>query len=270
MIRRGLPLALCLIAAMPAAPAAAADPGIDQLPALAGPRFGIDSAATGHRYNIFIRLPEGYEEEPAKNYPVVYLLDGDSLFPALAPMQLFLHYDDALPEAIVVGIAYGSFDAPANRRSHDFNQGAAAFGRFLSSELVPAVEARVRADPGRRILFGQSRGGTYVLHDAYSQPDLFWARIASNPTLDHPRLDQPPAPGRRDDLRLMVASGERDRPAFRERAIPAFARWQAQGRWPWRINVTTMAGGTHAADVGRVYRWAMRALLLPEPKPAER
>lgn len=258
LIRTGLALLLALLAA----PAVAA-PAPELPAALRGDHFAIRSAATRHDYEIYVRTPEGYDESPGKTYPIVYLLDGDSLFPALAPQQLFMHYDDSIEDALVVGIAYGSFDAPKNVRSRDFNAGAADFANFLAKELIPAVERRVRADPRRRILVGQSRGGTYVLFDAFTQPDLFWARIASNPTLDHPRLNQPPAAARRGDLRLYVASGESDRAPLRERALAAFAQWAERERWPWRLSTTTIPGGTHAADIARVYRWAIRDVLAP-------
>ena len=242
-------------------------PTIDQLPALEGPRFSIESKATGHRYHIFIRLPEGYDEAIDRRFPIVYTLDGDSLFPLLAPTQLFLHYDDGIPDAIVVGIAYGSFNSPPNRRGHDFDEGAPAYGRFLAHELIPAVEGRVRADPLKRVLVGQSRGGTYVLHDAWTQPDLFMARIASNPTLDHPRLDVPPVAATRRDLLLFVASGEKDRPIYRNRALPAFERWATRSNWPWSLRTVTIPDGTHAADIARTYRWAMRQAFSRQPKP---
>lgn len=240
-----------------AAPAAVVTP-LDHLPALHGDYFAIDSAEAGHRYHIYIRTPEGYDENPGRRYPIVYLLDGDSLFPMLAPSQLFIHYDDGLPDVLVVGIAYGSFEAPQNRRRHDFTEGSDAFARFLERELIPATERRVRADPARRILFGQSRGGGFVLHSAFTQPDLFWGRIASNPTLDElPSLSRPPVAAARNDLRLLVASGSRDRPQFRGPALQWFREWSGRSGLPWDLRTHTIDGGTHAADAPRVYRQAM-------------
>ena len=232
------------------------------LPSLAGDYFAIDSRESGHRYHIYIRYPEGYSEEPAHRYPAVYLLDGDSLYPHLAPLQMFLHYDDRLPEVVVVGIAYGSFDPPQNNRRHDFTDGADAFGRFLASELIPEVERRARTRPDRRILFGQSRGGGFVLHSAFSSPDLFWGRIASNPTLDSlPALARRPAWASRKDLRLMVTSGSGDVAKYRQPLADWIAKWRGQPGLPWLLRTESIAGGTHAADAGRVYRMAMHWLL---------
>ena len=249
-----------LVAASPAHSAPAAP--LDYLPVLAGDYFAIDSREAGHRYHIYVRYPEGYAERPERRFPIVYLLDGDSLFPHLASLQLFLHYDDKLPDAVIVGIAYGSFDPPQNRRRRDFTDGAVAFGRFLERELLPAVEGRVRARTDRRILFGQSRGGGYVLHSAFTNPDLFWGRIASNPTLDLlPALRHRPAAATRTDLRLLVTSGASDRSQYRDPLVRWFAQWQGQRNLPWTLRTQTLDGGTHAADAGRVYRTGMNWLL---------
>src|SRR3954464_8469668 len=100
---------------------------LNYLPSLAGDYFPLKSAAMGSTYHIYVRYPEGYASKPEAKYPIVYLLDGDSAFPLIAPQHLFLTYDDKLPEAIIVGIAYGSFAPPVNHREIDFGARAADF-----------------------------------------------------------------------------------------------------------------------------------------------
>ncbi len=242
---------------------------LDYLPALSGDYFEFDSRAVGRPFHIYVRFPEGYDEESGERYPVVYLLDGDSLFPILAANHLFLNYDEGLPEAIVVGIAYGSFDPDRNKRGFDFSApapdagrdqgGAPAFQAFLKSELIPEVETRYRADSSRRILFGQSRGGYMVLYSAFTDPDLFWGRIASNPTFD-PGRDQffsATASATRNDLGLVVTSGSRDFPQLREAALTWFEAWENRDDAPWALKTVTIDGGTHAADSPNSYRLAM-------------
>jgi hypothetical protein len=258
----GVALAFCLAAcAAPVAPPAATPAPLDHLPALAGQYFPIRSEATGGQYHIYVRLPEGYSAAEGRLYPIVYLLDGDSLFPYLGAHHLFLTIDDKLPEAIIVGIAYGSFAEPVNRRGTDFGPGAAAFQAFLKRELIPAVERRTRADPARRILVGQSRSGGFVLYSAYADPDLFWGRIASNPSFpDHRQtLFGAPAAATRRDLRLAVASGTDDRPAIRAGTV----EWldaQRSRTAPWALRRIEIEGGTHAADLPNAYRRAMHWL----------
>ena len=234
---------------------------LNYLPSLAGDYFPLKSAVMGSTYHIYIRYPEGYAAEQGKRYPVVYLLDGDSAFPLTAPQHLFLTYDDGLPEAIIVGIAYGSFAPPVNHREADFGSRAAEFQRFLAEELIPAVEGRSRTDPDKRILVGQSFGGNFVLYSAFTQPDLFWARIASNPSarMHLALLAGVPAPAKRADLHLIMVSGTANNPDGRKAALDWDQRWR-RAPTPWTLDRIDIPGGTHAADLGNAYRLALRRL----------
>ncbi|GJM10591.1 MAG: hypothetical protein DHS20C11_28670 [Lysobacteraceae bacterium] len=242
---------------------------LDHLPALAGDYFQFHSRAVGRPFHIYVSLPEGYDASESREYPVIYLLDGDSLFPILATNHLFLNYDEGLPPAIIVGIAYGSFDPAINKRGFDFSApatdatneqgGAPIFLSFLESELLPEVESRYRADSSRRVLFGQSRGGYMVLYSAFVEPDMFWGRIASNPTFDPGRalFFSEPAPSSRTDLGLVVTSGSRDRPQLRDAAAAWFDIWRDRAGTPWAVKTATIEGGTHAANSTDSYRLGM-------------
>ena len=247
---------------------------LDYLPSLAGDYFPIRSTEADHDYHIYVRLPQGYAKEPERRYPIVYLLDGDSLFPVLAGNHIFLTIDDKLPEAIVVGIAYGSFEKPVNRRHIDFmppgpglkpeDARIADFHDFLERELLPKVEARYRADPLKRILFGQSRGGALILYSAFRRPDLFWARIASNPswTPGEDVFYGTPAAALRKDLHLFVAIGTDEYPDRRASADKWFGHWTGRAT-PWTVERLTLPGGTHSADSPNAYRAALRRLFAP-------
>lgn len=267
-----LALAAFLVTSCQTSPSAVANLAgtipLNYLPALGGDYFEFESQAVGRPFHIYVRLPEGYVNETAQ-YPVVYLLDGDSLFPILAANHLFLHYDEGLPEAIVVGIAYGSFDPAINKRGFDFSApaadagpeqgGAPAFQSFLKNELIPEIERRYRADSSRRILFGQSRGGYMVLYSAFTDPDLFWGRIASNPTFEPGRelFFSSAAPASRNDLGLVVTSGSRDYADLRETASEWSDAWTGGEDRPWSLKCATIQGGTHAADSTSSYRTGM-------------
>ena len=255
------------------APPTAGDPTrtipLDHLPAISGDYFKFESRAVGRSFHIYVSLPEGYNAAEGTEYPVVYLLDGDSLFPILATNHLFLHYDEKLPKSIVVGIAYGSFDPKTNKRGYDFSApasdatveqgGAPMFLSFLKSELLPEVEKRYRADATRRVLFGQSRGGYMVLYSAFADPDLFWGRIASNPSFDPGRelFFSEASRSSRKDLGLVVTSGSRDMPRLREAALEWFEHWDDRDNAPWTIETATIEDGTHAASSPDSYRLGM-------------
>ena len=245
---------------------------LNHLPAIAGDYFPLASKATGLTYHIYIRHPQGYGEDLNKRYPIVYLLDGDSAFPLLAAQHLFLTIDDKLPEAIVVGIAYGGFDPKVNKRDVDFGPRADAFHVFLESELMPRVEARARADPQQRVLVGQSFGGSFVLWSALNRPDAFWGRIASNPSfrLNSEKLWAQAVVPSRSGSQLYVVSGTANSADARQQAI----RWveqRAASPSAMRVERIDIVGGTHAADLPAAYRAALRKLFdwrpaTPDPR----
>ncbi|WP_056880614.1 alpha/beta hydrolase-fold protein [Pseudoxanthomonas sp. Root630] len=281
-------LAWLFMAAMPSAWAASPAPTgeeatahvpLEHLPALKGDYFPLTDRGSGRVHHVYVRLPEGYDPAASTRYPVVYLLDGDSLFPLLAPTHLFLHYDEKLPEAIVVGIAYGGFEPAINKRDTDFTApgadatagqgGAPGFLAFLRDQVIPEVERRHAADPSRRILLGQSRGGYFVLWSAREAPDLFWGRIASNPAQGPAReqLFAPAAAHARTDLNVVVVSGTRENEGRRQLARAWVADWSARAQAPWQTTLLEIEGGTHAASIGEGYRRAMLWLFREADAP---
>jgi uncharacterized protein len=239
------------------------------LPVLRGDYFRLDSVVLKRSLHIHVRYPEGYNPQRPTPYPVVYLLDGDSLFPILAANHLFLHLDEGVPDAVIVGIAYGSFDGTINKRGLDYSApgadatatqgGAPNFQTMLKSELLPRVERQYHVDEKRRVLFGQSRSGHFVLYSAFTEPDLFWGRIASNAPLQPGRVTffANPASAMRKDLGLVVTSSERDIGSIRTGALEWFAAWNGRTELPWALKTATLPGATHSADSVTSYRLGM-------------
>jgi len=234
---------------------------LNHLPAISGDYFPLASKQTGLTYHIYVRYPQGYDDDPGKRFPIVYLLDGDSAFPLLAAQHLFLTIDDKLPEAIIVGIAYGGFDPKVNKRDVDFGARAEAFHRFLETELMPRVEGRTRADHQRRILVGQSFGGAMVLWSAVHRPDAFWGRVASNPSfrLSADKLAEPGTTPQRRGLRTIVVSGTANTPEPRKQAI-AWVDKRNGSQSAMSFERIDIPDGTHAADLPAAYRLALRKL----------
>ncbi len=251
---------------------------IAYLPALSGDYFALPSEEVGRDYHIYVRLPEGYDENTDQHYPVVYLLDGDSTFPMLAPLHLFMHYDDEIPEAIIVGIAYGGFEPGVNMRHVDFRVvmddgspgGAPKFLSMLENELLPKIDRGFRTEPTRRVIVGQSRGGSAVLQAAWLKPGLFWGHVASNPGREPDTkllfgMDRDP-PVKAQHGHLIVASGSRDRDYLRGAALEWRDQIAMRDDLPWDTRFIDVEGGTHAANLGTAYRAAMR-ILFPQTGP---
>ena len=136
-------------------------------------------------YQIY--LPQSYNWAVDRNYPILYVLDGESNFIHTTVTVDFLSSTSEIPELIVVAIT-------STVRVRDFTQtdwsshwigggGANNFKIFLSKELIPEIEKDYRTNKFR-ILSGHSAGGQFVLYTLSSEPSLFNAYFAISPSLD--------------------------------------------------------------------------------------
>jgi len=154
----------------------------------------LNSSATGRDYDIYVRLPDGYEQEKGKQYPVIYSLDGQWDFKMLDSICGGLVYDQFMPEVIIVGITYSGEDADyGDLRARDYTPvrdlffGGAGDGpkflAFLKEQLIPFMESNYRVDPSQRVLMGSSFGGTFTLYTLFSDPTLFQGYLAGSPVV---------------------------------------------------------------------------------------
>lgn len=140
----------------------------------------ISSRHTATAYPLTIYLPPA-SAGPRASLPVVYLLDGESWFSTLSA-QADVNGD----RMIIVGVG------TAGQRNRDFvpsgsctpnGGGHVAFLDFLRQELVPYIESTFGGDPARRVLFGHSHGGSFVLYALFAQAPgqhAFKAYLASD------------------------------------------------------------------------------------------
>ncbi len=181
-------------------------------------------------YRIFASWPE--TAPPPEGWPVLYLLDGNSIFgTATEAMRVVGGHGAAvgIPPALVIAIGYPTdkaFDLP--RRGRDYTPpaagapagsgGADAFLDFIEGELKPEVERRFRVDRSRQTLFGHSYGGLFVLHALFTRCEAFQRFVAASPSIwwqDRAILEEerrftdalPPAAATRS---LLVTVGENE------------------------------------------------------------
>jgi S-formylglutathione hydrolase FrmB len=138
-----------------------------------------------HERPVYVYLPPGYDDEPDRRYPVVYVIQGYTghvamwfnrvafrrPFPELAD-EVFA--EGGTPPAILVYVdawtALGGsqfVDSPATGRYHS----------YLCDEVVPWVDARYRTLPeaAHRAISGKSSGGYGAMITPMLRPDLFGA-----------------------------------------------------------------------------------------------
>jgi S-formylglutathione hydrolase FrmB len=134
---------------------------------------------------LWVYLPPGYDDDPDRRYPAVYVIQGYTGHLAMwrnrAPFrQPFPETADAMfergeaPPALVVYVdAWTSFggsqfvDSPGTGRYHS----------YLCDEIVPWVDRRYRtlAGPAYRAITGKSSGGFGAMITPMLRPDLFGA-----------------------------------------------------------------------------------------------
>lgn len=257
---------------------AAASVDTQYLQGLGDSRYHFFPSKTHERdFHIYVMLPDDYDADAGNSYPAIYLLDGGALFPLMTAYYRYLNFAEEVPDAIIVGISYGADDFESgNYRSTDYTAkseereywgGADRFQVFLSEELLPFVETGYAANPDRRILFGQSLGGQFVLYSALTQPRLFWGRIASNPAL-HRNLaffleDHASGPAGNPESRLFVASGTDDDPVFRGPARQWMQHWTGMRDTPWELRTMDLEGHSHMSAPPAAFREGLRWLFPP-------
>ena len=141
---------------------------------------------------FYIQLPEDYDREDTKKFPVVYILDGDVLLPTVSIVQDY-YSGGFTPEMILVGISNAENrtrdlttskdEQPIRIQATTQNGEGENFVRFIQEELIPIVENKYRAT-SYRTLIGHSYGGLFAMHVLIHYPDLFDNYIAIDPSLD--------------------------------------------------------------------------------------
>jgi len=217
-------------------------------------------------YHLLVSLPADYDAEEAARLPVIYLLDGGATFPMLAGYYRYLRLQEDVPDAILVGISYGADNfEDGNFRSTDYTAptserewwgGAEQFQTVLGEQILPLIESQYRADAGRRVLFGQSIAGQFVLFSAMTAPEMFRGRVASNPAL-HRNLEFfiEPGPEAAAPLPLLfVASASNDEQRFRQPAVAWIDHWQGVDERPWRLLAESIDGYGHFSLITESFR----------------
>lgn len=147
---------------------------------------------------VWVWLPPGYDAEPDRRYPVLYVLDGQNAFDAATSFAGEWEIDESLAglvaagevePLIVVAVANGGA-----LRTDEYTPwpGARAEGggggrhlETIIANLMPAVDAawRTRRGPDHTGLCGSSFGGLMALYAGWARPDVFGRLAALSPSL---------------------------------------------------------------------------------------
>ena len=139
---------------------------------------------------FWVQLPQFFN--PKKNYPVVYVLDGETHLPTVASVQNY-YSGGFTPDMILVGISNQqnrtrdlTISKITNRRGGAYTQetgGANNFTQFLEEELIPYIDKKYPTT-NYRTLIGHSYGGLFTINTLVHHSHLFANYLAIDPSLD--------------------------------------------------------------------------------------
>jgi len=150
--------------------------------------------------DVIVYVPPGYDEEPERKYPVLYLHDGQNLFDGRTSFvkdrtwQVREHADAAIEAGeveplVIVGI-YNTGDRRLSEYTHEYNWQmgggqADAYGQLVTRELLPwiANQYRVRQDRQNTGLGGSSLGGLVSLYLGLRYPAVFGKLAVLSPSV---------------------------------------------------------------------------------------
>jgi len=164
-----------------------------------GTKHRIFSSGLNEEREYWVYLPPSYDaaETPDKNYPVIYLIDGEMYFHALTAIHCTYSRGrmPMMPECIVIGVVNTdrTRDLTPTRSAYDRNGqlredgqtsggGGEQFLAYLTDELRPAIDETFRSN-GENFLLGHSYGGLFTLHTMTYHTDAFDKYIALDPSL---------------------------------------------------------------------------------------
>lgn len=240
--------------------------------------------------DVIVYVPPGYEDEPERTYPVLYLHDGQNLFDGRTSFvkdrtwQVREHADAAIEAGeaeplVVVGI-YNTGERRLAEYTHEYNWQmgggqADAYGKLVTRELMPwiASQYRVRQDRENTGLGGSSLGGLVSLYLGLRYPTVFGKLAVMSPSVwwNHKSIlgylnEHAPQMWERPKMWLDVGDREGQK-AVRD-AEHLARRLKANGWKPGEsLHFEKVEGGTHdeASWAGRVR--AMLKFLFPRSSP---
>ena len=181
-----------------------------QLPEATGPYelpntfvHPLPDPVTGRAYEVWIDLPPGAQRQDGP-LPAVFVTDAPYAFPLVRSLRNRVGQGGQnMADFVLVGRAGPANETATAMRSRDYTPtnplaradrpqnfyGASEYGegasylRYVAELAVPAITARYKLDPKRRVLLGHSYGALFAVQALLEHPDLFSHHILGSPSL---------------------------------------------------------------------------------------
>jgi len=167
-------------------------PGIHVLP--------ITDKQSNKQYELLVKLPENYDEDKSKKYPVIYFTDAVWHIELLSAATAYI-----MEDVILVGISwqkdipkelkqkYGAhfsrFGDYSFKKRTNPKHPKVKFGQadnhlsFIRDEVFKIIEKNYRTEPSNRSYLGFSAGGLFGTYALLTQPNTFKNYILGSPSI---------------------------------------------------------------------------------------
>lgn len=248
------------------------------------------SDITGRDHELVIFLPNSYETQPEKRYPVLYFVDAYWDAPMMSAIHGNLVWDNVIPELIMVGFSYAgenpNYDDLRRRdltptKIEGANSGdGAKFLRYIETTVIPYMDSNYRTQVNERALSGNSLGGLFALYAMYEKPQLFKRFIAVSPAaswdnnyLFH-RDDDYAKNNKSFPVRLFLSQGGDEYSEFRNPIVALQKQLASRNYQDFALLNYTIEGGRHtgvkAEGYNRGVQWVFKDIAPTGPSGLEK
>ncbi len=177
---------------------------------------GIGDSAISPR-TVSVWLPPGYDADPDRRYPVLYMHDGQNCFDvARSAFGMEWRMDEEATRLIAEGriepLIIVAIDNDGERRMDEYGDTelGAAYRRFVVETVKPMIDAAYRTETSaaRTAVMGSSMGGCVSFLLAWEHPDVFSGAGCLSPAFFEPvqkRVQR--HRGKRPPIRLYFDNG---------------------------------------------------------------
>jgi predicted alpha/beta superfamily hydrolase len=161
-------------------------------PLVIGESIELASKTMPETRRINVYLPNGYQQDHSKTYPVIYMLDGGIAedFLHIAGLMQVSIANGTMRPFILIGIENtvrrrdltGPSESDLDKKAIPNLGGADLYRHFLTKELIPEIEQRYRTTQ-ERALVGESLAGLFTIETLFHTPEMFQTYIAIDPSL---------------------------------------------------------------------------------------
>ena len=144
----------------------------------------IDSGYLGYSREIKIYLPEGYDKDEEKNYPLAIVLDAEYLFDLYVGNAVLFAAKDKAPKQIIIGINMAKTrkkDTYFNIDNGTLTKNNANFYNFIRDEVILEIESSYNTSPFITLI-GEGTSANLITAFLGEQTPIINAYICINPT----------------------------------------------------------------------------------------